>query len=89
MENYKDTLLSQYANSPTIIGLISTFNDAVDPSVDLDNFYRVIWNVDTAVGFGLDIWGKIVNISRLLQVETLEQNLGLSLIHISEPTRPY
>jgi hypothetical protein len=76
MENYKDTILSQYANSPTITALISTFNDAIDPSVDLDNFYRVIWNVETATGFGLDIWGKIVNISRLLQVETIEENLG-------------
>jgi hypothetical protein len=27
-----------------------------------------VWNVDTAQGFGLDIWGRIVNIRRELQI---------------------
>ncbi|MGP2516359.1 DUF2612 domain-containing protein [Yersinia sp. 2545 StPb PI] len=76
MKDYKETLLSQYANSPTITSIISTFNDAIDPETDLDNFYDFIWNVETAVGFGLDIWGKIVDIPRLLQVETSQLNLG-------------
>lgn len=76
MQNYKDTLLSQFANSPTIVSLIESFNDAIDPSVDLNNFYDFVWNVDTAQGFGLDIWGKIVNISRLLTVDATVQYLG-------------
>lgn len=56
------TLASQYANSPTILAIINTFNDCIDPCVDLDNFYNTVWNVDTAVGFGLDIWGRIVGL---------------------------
>lgn len=69
MNNYRETLLSQYANSPTITALLDGFNTAIDPSVDIDAFYEVVWNVATAQGFGLDIWGKIVNVSRLLQVD--------------------
>jgi len=85
MENYKDTLLSQYANSPTIVSLIESFNDAIDPSIDLNNFYDFVWNVDTAQGFGLDIWGKIVNISRLLTVDTTVQYMGYKEALASTP----
>lgn len=68
MQNWDETILSQYANSPTIIALISSFNDAIDPSDDLDNFYADVFNVLTAVGVGLDIWGQIVGVSRILTV---------------------
>jgi Protein of unknown function (DUF2612) len=37
-------------------------NENIDPCADLDAFYNVVWNVDTAVGFGLDIWGRIVGL---------------------------
>ena len=43
-------------------------NDNIDPSADLDGFYDYVWNVDTAVGFGLDIWGRIVDVSRYLRL---------------------
>ncbi|NWC11947.1 DUF2612 domain-containing protein [Pseudomonas agarici] len=76
MENYKDTILSQYANSPTITAMIDAFNQWIDPSADIDNFYSVVWNVNTAVGFGLDIWGKIVNVSRELQISNTPAYLG-------------
>ena len=68
MLNWDETLLSQYCDSPTIRGLLQSFNDAVDPSYDLAQFYSNIWNVATAVGNGLDIWGKIVGCSRYLQI---------------------
>lgn len=76
MENYKDTLLAQYANSPTITALISSFNQCVDPSTGIDAFYDTVWNVATAVGFGLDVWGKIVNVSRELQIAPAAIYLG-------------
>lgn len=62
------TIASQYAGSRTIVDLVRRMNDAIDPSVDLQNFYDWCWNVDTAVGAGLDIWGKIVGVSRLLKI---------------------
>ena len=58
----EQTIASQYANSPTILALINNMNTYIDVSADLDNFYNVVWNVDTAVGFGLDIWGRIVGL---------------------------
>lgn len=83
MENYTDTILSQYANSPTICSLIETFNDAIDPSADLDNVFKFIWDVDTARGFGLDILGKIVDVTRLLTVASTPFYFGFSEAAIS------
>jgi hypothetical protein len=56
----EQTIISQYANSPTILALINNMNTYIDPRADLDNFYNIVWNVSTAEGFGLDIWGRIV-----------------------------
>lgn len=64
MKNWTDTLLAQYANSPTITALIDCLNQDLDPPADLDAFYDTIWNVATAIGYGLDVWGKIVNVKR-------------------------
>ena len=66
--SWDETLLSQYVDSPTLVGLLQSFNDAVDPTIDIANFYSNIWNIATAVGNGLDIWGQIVGVSRYLQV---------------------
>ena len=66
--NWDETLLSQYVDSPTLVGLLQSFNDAVDPTINIASFYSNIWNVATAVGNGLDIWGQIVGVSRYLQV---------------------
>ncbi len=62
------TIASQYGNSPTILSLIGSFNAAVDPSADIDNFLTHIWQVDTANGVFLDqVWGRIVGVSRTIQ----------------------
>ena len=74
--NWTQTLLSQYVDSPTINGLLSSYNDAVEPSIDILNFYNNIWNVATAVGNGLDIWGKIVGVSRYLNTNAAGYYFG-------------
>lgn len=67
MTNWMSTIVSQYANSPTIIALIDSFNAAVDPGADLDNFLTHVWQVDTADGVFLDnVWGRIVGVSRTI-----------------------
>lgn len=76
MQNWSETLLSQYDDSPTIQGLIESFNDAVDPSTDLQNVYTYLWNIATAVGQGLDNWGQIVGVSRNLTVTASQTYLG-------------
>ena len=60
MRNLKDTVISQYAHSPVMLSLIQSWNDAIDTAADLQAFYDTVWNVSTAQGFGLDIWGAIV-----------------------------
>lgn len=85
MKNVIDTIASQYANSPTIITLIDAMNQYIDPSVDLENFYNFVWNVDTAVGFGLDIWGRIVNVSRVLTIPNQLEYFGFEEQPEAEP----
>lgn len=64
MKNIIDTVASQYANSPTLMQLIDNMNQYFDPTTDFEEFYKNIWDIDTARGFGLDIWGRIVNVGR-------------------------
>lgn len=68
MIDVERTIISQYGNSPTILQLIQNMNAYLDPRADFDAFFDYVWNVDTAQGFGLDIWGRIVNIRRELQI---------------------
>lgn len=68
MIDWEATLLSQFANSPTIVQLVTNMNAWIDPRANIDSFYDNMWNIDTAVGYGLDVWGRIVGVSRVLQV---------------------
>lgn len=60
----KSTILSQYANSPILMRLIGDLTDAIDPSANIEQFYKLVMNLHTAKGFGLDVWGRIVGIDR-------------------------
>ena len=68
MQDLETTIISQYANSPSLTRLIYNLNAYIDPATDIDNFYNMVMNVDTAVGYGLDVWGRIVGVSRILQL---------------------
>jgi hypothetical protein len=75
--DFNATVISQYANSPTLLQLIENFDTYIDPTVNLQGFFDLIWNVDTAIGYGLDVWGRIVGVVRALQVQTVS-NFGFS-----------
>lgn len=62
------TVLSQYANSPVMLQMIAYFSDWLDLGNRFREFYSLIWNIDTAVGHGLDVWGRILGVSRVIQV---------------------
>jgi hypothetical protein len=62
------TIISQYATGPTTRALIDAMNQWIDPGKSIDDFYDLVWNVGTAVGYGLDVWGRIVGVGRVLQV---------------------
>lgn len=68
--NWQSTIVSQYANSPHILGMIAEFAAEMDQEADLDAFFKMIWNIDQAEGYGLDVWGRIVVINRQLQVNS-------------------
>ena len=68
---YQETVLSQYANSPTLVQLLSNMNTYIDPQKNIDAFFFLLWNVDTAVGYGLDVWGRIVGVDRVLEIATV------------------
>lgn len=66
--NIWQTIISQYANSDILTRLIRNLDAYIDQRRNFDNFYRFIWNVDTAEDVGLDIWGRIVGVNRMLNV---------------------
>lgn len=74
----QNTIISQFANSPTLTQLIFNMNEYIDPRTDFDNFYDFVWNVSTAQKWGLDIWGRIVNVSRNLLIPSDPDYLGFA-----------
>ena len=58
------TIQSQYAASPHITALVEAFWEALKPDADIKSIYDNMVNLDTAAGFGLDVWGRIVAIGR-------------------------
>lgn len=70
------TIISQYANSPTLRQLIRNMDEYINPDTDFDAFYSYVWNVETAQGFGLDIWGRIVGVGRMLTIPGAGTFLG-------------
>lgn len=64
------TIISQYANSPIITRLIENTFEYIDQTRNIERFFDLVMNVDTAEGYGLDVWGRIVGVNRVLQVQT-------------------
>lgn len=69
MIDYESTIISQFSNSPIICQLIADMNECIDQTANFAAFMQYVWNVDTAVGFGLDIWGRIVALPRALEID--------------------
>lgn len=62
------TIISQYANSPILTGIITSFAAAMDATDDIQSFFDLMLNVLTAQGYGLDCWGRIVQAPRTIPV---------------------
>jgi hypothetical protein len=74
--DYWQTIISQYANSDILTSLIGNFDGYIDQTQNMDMFYDQVMNVATAVGWGLDVWGRIVNVSRTLNISQDLQFFG-------------
>lgn len=72
MRYFDRTIISQYYSSPIITQLIQNMDQYISPAANLENFYNQIWNIDTAIGYGLDVWGRIVGVGRVLNVASSE-----------------
>lgn len=72
MQGFEKTILSQYANSPRICSILEGWNQAFDPASLIDLWYGNIWDLDTAQGYGLDVWGRIVGVDRVLKISSSE-----------------
>jgi hypothetical protein len=70
------TVLSQYANSEALTSLITSANAALDPTEQFDSFFDLYWDIQTAVGNGLNIWGRIVGVTRTLTLAGSQSYFG-------------
>jgi hypothetical protein len=72
------TIQSQYSSSPHIMGIIEAFRQEIDPTEDIADFFIKYFDPRTARGIGLDIWGIIVGISRVLEVDASNEYFGFN-----------
>ncbi len=68
MQNVEAVLMSEFANSPVMLQLINNMNAYLDETANFSAFVNTVWDIETAVGFGLDTWGSILGVSRILQI---------------------
>ena len=66
-------ILHQYANSHKLLTIIDKLADMLSTATDNKNFYDKVFNIKTAVGFGLDNWGAILDTPRSFTL-TLDDN---------------
>jgi hypothetical protein len=50
------------------VQLITNLNTCIDPAYNLQQFYDECWLLDTAIGYGLDCWGRRVGVNRVITV---------------------
>lgn len=67
MRDWRETVISQYAHSPNMLSLIERFDNAIDPQLDVETLRKSMLDPDTAVAWGLDVWGRIVGIGRTFE----------------------
>ncbi|EFB9895778.1 DUF2612 domain-containing protein [Escherichia coli] len=75
---WEDTILTQYSASKKLLSVIDTFNQAVSLDDFTDEFIKKVWDLTTCESFGLDMWGKIVGISRYIVAPIDSDSFGFS-----------
>jgi beta-lactam-binding protein with PASTA domain len=83
------TVISQYSQAPTLVELVENVAEYIDPRTNLTLFYSYVWNVDTAQGFGLDVWGRIVGIGRLLRITGDDPTFGFWNESVPDDWQPW
>ena len=82
LENIREftayTIQSQYAASKKILGLAAQYQAQIDPHLDVDLFYRKMFDIYTAEGVGLDNWGVILQMGRTIMDPDTGTNITLT-----------
>ncbi|WP_023640351.1 DUF2612 domain-containing protein [Dickeya zeae] len=73
---WNQTILTQYSASTRLLNIIDTFNQAVSLDDFTDEFITKVWDLTTCESFGLDVWGKIVGVSRYVKAEISTNSFG-------------
>ena len=91
MNNLEETILAQYANSPALLQLVANMNTYIDPAANLAVFYSQVWNVQTAVGYGLDRLGRVVGVNRIISIPFAATDFGFKEAFSATPfgTAPF
>ena len=58
---------SQYSASTKMISILESCREHILPDADIVSFFDNIFNIETATGYGLDVWGNIIGVSRFIQ----------------------
>lgn len=61
-------IISQYANSPRLDAMLLDLAEYFDQTQNFSEFFDLIMNVLTAQGYGLDVWGRIVGVNRVVKI---------------------
>lgn len=65
-----ETIQSQYSSSPRLIGLICGMSKQLDTTKDISLFFAKIFDISTAEGWGLDNWGRILGVGRVVMISS-------------------
>lgn len=82
-------MIIQYANSPRLMALTQNLQAYISPDADIDAFYNVMFNVDTAEGVGLDNLGRIVGLVNGRYIVVPASNIFGFNIAPSQPWSPF
>lgn len=70
----RQTIMSQYANSPALMTIIDQLSDRIGVDPLVNEFLDRVIRISSARGFGLDVWGRIVGISRRTMLPDPDQD---------------
>jgi hypothetical protein len=67
-------MISQYGSSPIIAAIIQSLEESTKPDNEINQFLYSIFDIDTAQGFALDIWGRILGVSRVIVLNAASES---------------
>lgn len=77
MISWRETVLAEYNGDPVMLALFDAWNASIDPFEEINNFYDNVVNLATANDYGLDVWGRIVGVGRVIKLAS-QRYLGFA-----------